>query len=135
MILKLCNKCMPSFIDTTLLSINYVISSSQNLSHVSVFRVTHMSMWPGVYLDHYCFVLLFKHVTQVTLPYCIDNTYKIYYTHMCSEDVSRYMCNKSSLQCYYNYDSVLSTIAQFFRKNEFENFSILIFNASFITDL
>ena len=38
---------------------------------------------------------------------------------------------RSSLQWY----SVLSTIAQVFEKNEYENFSILNFDASFITDL
>ena len=38
---------------------------------------------------------------------------------------------QSSLQCY----SVRSTIVQVLRKNEFENFSILIFDALFITDL
>ena len=37
----------------------------------------------------------------------------------------------SSPQCY----SVLSTIAQVLRKNEFENFSTLIFDVSFIIDL
>ena len=33
MIVKRFNKCMQIFIDTALMTINYVISSSQNLSH------------------------------------------------------------------------------------------------------
>ena len=57
-----------------------------------VFRVTHRPMRLGVYLDHYCFVLLFKNVTQAfSFTYCFDISHK-YITFTCEVKMYQDTC-------------------------------------------